>query len=99
MAVCTVSFSLIDLAEEAIEGAIIEASTIDPSESGTSLIGGKRLTATTDVNGAAEIDLVQGTADVKIRILVPDGSEGLTNNVFTITVPASSSANFTDLIG
>lgn len=98
MAVCTISFEILDPSENGIEGAMIEATLIDPVESGNSLIGTKKITQTTDSNGEADLDLQQSLQDVQIRLLIPDGNAGLIDKVYTIDVPASSSAQFNDLI-
>lgn len=98
MAQCTVSGILVDLSNTAISGAMIEArSLIDIEQGSTSLIVQKRLLTTTDSLGAWSLSLYQ-TANVTITMLYNDGNVGEMRQQFTITIPATTTANFNDLI-
>lgn len=98
MALCTVSGILVDISNSPIENAIIEARPSNDIEQGTtSLIVQKRIMDVTDSNGAWSLDLVQGTG-VVVTMRYTDGGTGEMREQFTITIPATSTANFNDLI-
>lgn len=98
MATCTVSFNVVDPSETGIEGAEIQANISEPVETGSnSQVFPKRLNATTDSNGDTTLNLIQGL-DAQIRIISNNGNSGSVEKTYNITVPASGTANFNDLV-
>ncbi len=97
MATCTVSGTLKDLTETAIESATIKANIKSPVESSTTLILDKEVSTTSASDGTWSLALFR-TAVCTVTIEFSDGASGKIRRVYTITVPETASANFTDLV-
>lgn len=97
MATCVVSGVIKDVSDTAISGAEISSSLVTPVFSGTTFIAPKEVSTTSAVDGTWSLTLVQGVS-VIIHIEYPPSSTDTKRRVsYAITVPASSSANFSTL--
>lgn len=97
MATCTVSGTIKDVSETAIEDVVVRANIITPVFASTSLIVPKELTTTTDASGAWSLVLSQGAYVVITIDYPPNLTDSAMKKTYAITVPASGTAAFSTL--
>jgi len=99
MATCTVSGSILDISEDAVEDVIVRAKILNPVELGTlSLMSPAIVKTTTDSSGDWSLVISQGLK-VEIIFIIPNGDTGTELVSYSITIPAASTAEFNSLIG
>lgn len=97
MATCVVSGTITDASSTAIQNVAIKSRLLQPVASNLVLSVPKELSTTTDSNGEFSLTLEQETSYI-IEIDYPPNSTDSARMVhYTITVPAESTADFTDI--
>jgi hypothetical protein len=97
MATCTVSGVLKDVSDTAIQSATIAARVVTPYFSTTIQIAPKEITTTTASNGSWSLVLIQGASAIVTIKYPPNATDSARIYTYAITVPAASTANFSDL--
>lgn len=98
MSTCTVSGTLKDVTETAISGAVIKANIVTPFFSSTTMIVPKEVSTTSATDGTWSLALNQGAQCVVEIDYPPNGTDSRRVSRYSITVPASGSANFSSLV-
>lgn len=97
MATCAVSGTIKDASETAVSSCTIKANIVTPFVVGTAFIVPKELSTTSDASGNWSLSLSQSQSyliSIEYPINSTDGKKRLT---FSVTTPASSTANFSSL--
>lgn len=97
MATCTVSGTIKDVTETAIESVTVRANLITPAFASTVLLVPKEVSTTTDASGVWSLALSQGSQVVITIDYPPNLTDSSMKKTYVITVPASGSANFSTL--
>lgn len=97
MSTCTVSGTIKDITETAVSGAVIKANIITPFFSSTTFIVPKEVSTTSATDGTWSLALVQSSQCFVEIDYPPNGTDSKRVARYSITVPASSSANFSTL--
>jgi len=97
MATCTVSGTIKDASETAISGAVVKASIITPIFSGTAHIVPKEVSTTSASDGTWSLALLQGVNALVAIEYPPNSTDSKKRLTYAVTVPASSSANFSTI--
>jgi hypothetical protein len=97
MATCAISGTLKDLSETAISGATVRANIISSIFSGTTQLVPKEITTTTASDGTWTLNLSQSVS-AQVTIEYPPNSTDSAKPIkYSITVPATTTANFSTL--
>jgi hypothetical protein len=98
---CTVSGTIKDPSNTVISGTVVKASITTPFLHGDgTYIADYELSTEVDANGAWSLTLIETTSiskKITIEIVYPTGN-GTRSRTYSITVPATASANFHSLI-
>lgn len=97
MATCTVSGVVKDVSETAVQSASVRAKIVTPFFSTTIHIVPKEISTTTDTSGAWSLSLNQGSQCIVTIEYPPNTTDSKLRYSYSITVPATSTANFSTL--
>lgn len=97
MATCTVSGTIKDITETAISGAVIKANIIAPVFSGTTQLVPKEVNTTSAADGTWSLALAQSQNYIVTVEFPPNSTDSRRRYSYSVTTPASSSANFSTL--
>lgn len=97
MATCTVSGTLKDLSDTAISGAIIRAYVEQSVFSGTTQVAPSEISTTSDAAGAWSLVIIQTLTCQVVIEYPPNTTDSRRRLTYSITVPASTTANFSTL--
>lgn len=98
MATCVVSGIIKDASETAIASVPVKARITTPYFTSTTImIAPKEVSTTTDGTGLWSLTLNQGAQCLVTIEWPPNNTDSAKKSVYTITVPATSTANFSSL--
>jgi hypothetical protein len=98
MATCAVSGTLLDAQGGAVLSATVCARVLNPTVSGTSIITPALVETTTDSSGNFTLTLQQSLSVIFTVDYPMVGTEPLRQFSYTGTIPASTTASFTNVI-
>lgn len=97
MAVCTVSGTILDAGGSAVTTATVRANIVTPAFVSTNLYVPKEVTTTTDASGNWSLALVQTLQYIVSLEFPPNSTDSNLNRKYSVTAPASLTANFSSL--